>query len=123
MLKNLFYICCGGFIGAVCRYLISGWVQSFRNSFFPLGTLGVNLIGCFIIGLLGGLVENRELLTPGALLFLLVGILGSFTTFSTFGYETLGMIRDQQIAYVLINILSHVGLGLMAAWFGYSIVL
>ncbi|MBN2105379.1 fluoride efflux transporter CrcB [bacterium] len=120
-MRHLMIIGCGGFIGAVLRYLISGWIQQiFASRHFPWGTLGVNLIGCFLIGVLGGLVENHELFAPETRLLLLVGILGSFTTFSTFGYESLALIRDQEIAAVFINVIGHVALGIGAAWLGYT---
>lgn len=122
MIRDLFYIGCGGFLGAVSRFIISGWVQSIsRSGTFPWGTLGVNLIGCFFIGLLGGMADHHELFSPETRLFLFIGILGSFTTFSTFGYESLALIRDQQIMSVLFNIFAHVVFGLAAAWVGYSI--
>jgi len=121
MIRHLMIIGCGGFIGAVLRYLVSGWIQQIsRSGTFPWGTLGVNCIGCFIIGGLGGLVENHELFSPEIRLFVLVGILGGFTTFSTFSYETLALIRDQEIVSVFINILGHIVLGISAAWLGYT---
>lgn len=121
MIRRIIIIGCGGFIGAALRYWISGWIQRISPAgHFPWGTLGVNLIGCFAIGGLGGLVENHEMLAPQTRLFLLIGVLGSFTTFSTFSYETLALIRDQEIAAVLINIFGHVLLGLAGAWLGYT---
>ena len=83
----------GGFVGAVLRYGISGWVQRWTGSVnFPYGTLAVNLLGCLVIGLLAGLAEDRGLFTPEARLFLFIGVLGAFTTFSTFGIETLNLL-------------------------------
>lgn len=122
MTRHLLYIGCGGFVGAILRFLISGWIQRItKSAFFPWGTLGVNLTGCFLIGLLGGRADHHELFSPETRIFLLIGVLGSFTTFSTFSYETLALIRDQQIVSVLFNIFAHVGFGLAAAWVGYSI--
>jgi len=119
---KLLIIGIGGFIGAIGRYTVSGWIQRiFKNTWYPLGTLGVNCIGCLLIGLLGGLVENKELFRPGTRLFLLVGLLGAFTTFSTFGYETFSLLRSSQFLMAGINITAQVLLGLFAVWLGYTI--
>ena len=79
----------GGFFGAVMRYLVTEWFQDiFRASSLPYGTITVNITGCLLIGLLAGLSENRNLLSPETRALLLVGVLGGFTTFSAFSYET-----------------------------------
>ena len=64
---------------------------------FPYGTLSVNVLGCLAIGLLGGWADNAELFSPSMRLFLLIGLLGGFTTFSTFGYEAMAMLRDKEL--------------------------
>ena len=88
MLK-LLAIGAGGFVGAILRYLISGLVQNLSGSIrFPFGTLAVNVIGCLFIGLLVYLVETRSMFGAAARMFVFIGLLGSFTTFSTFGNET-----------------------------------
>lgn len=112
----------GGFIGSALRYLLSGWVQRFCGEpWFPYGTLSVNMIGCLLIGLLGGLADNRGVFSHEVRLFIILGMLGGFTTFSTFGYETLALFRDQQIFLALVNVSVHVVLGVFAAWLGYTI--
>lgn len=109
----------GGFLGSLLRYWLSGAVYTLVPApRLPWGTLAVNVLGCFAIGLLGGLVESRGVLTAGARLFLLIGILGGFTTFSTFGYETLALLREQALARAALNVALQVGLGLTAAWGG-----
>jgi len=109
----------GGFMGAVLRYLVSSWVQYRSGSIvFPFGTMSVNLIGCFIIGLLTFLVENRSMFSPEARGFILIGLLGSFTTFSTFGNETLGLIRDNRIDLAIFNISVQVIFGVTMVWLG-----
>ena len=109
----------GGFVGAVLRYGISGWVQRWTGSVnFPYGTLAVNLLGCLVIGLLAGLAEDRGLFTPEARLFLFIGVLGAFTTFSTFGIETLNLLRDQNNLAAYANMMMSVGLGLGMVWLG-----
>jgi CrcB protein len=121
-MSNLIYIGLGGFIGSVSRFLLAGMTQRLAgDAWFPLGTLVVNVLGCFVIGLLGGLVEHRDLLNAELRLFLLVGVLGGFTTFSTFGYETLTLLREAQFFAAVGSVFLHVVLGLAAVWMGYSL--
>lgn len=121
-MRNLLVVGLGGLIGAVLRYLVSGWLHAaMRTLAFPIGTLGVNVLGCLLIGLLGGLADNMAMLSHSTRLFLLVGILGSFTTFSTFGYETLALMRDGQFGLALANVLLQVVVGLTAVWAGYAL--
>ena len=116
---NLLIIGMGGFVGAVSRYLLSGWVhQWLGGSSFPYGTLAVNVLGCLLIGFLGGLVESRQLLNPEARLFLFLGVLASFTTFSTFGFETIALLRDAQLFAAFGNVAAQLFLGLTAVWAG-----
>ena len=112
----------GGFIGAILRFVVGTWVQrNLGQPGFPLGTLAVNMTGCLIIGLLGGLTEAREILSPNMRVLVLIGILGSFTTFSTFGYETLALLRDGEFMLSAVNITVHVVVGLAAVWAGYTL--
>ena len=118
-MTKLLIVGAGGFIGAVLRYLISGVVQTLSGSIsFPYGTLAVNLLGCFVIGVLTCLVETRGMLTAEMRLFLLIGLLGSLTTFSTFGNETFNLIRDRNVAYALLNIGLQVAAGILLVWLG-----
>ena len=119
---KLLIIGLGGFIGAVCRYGVGGWVQRWGGGTFPYGTLIVNVTGCFLIGIILMLSEQRQLFSPHTRLFLTVGILGAFTTFSTFGYETLELLRDRNLQAVAINILANVMCGLLAVWAGVALV-
>lgn len=121
-MNKIILIGIGGFIGSVFRYLISGFVQKISNQyFFPVGTLAVNLIGCFLIGLLAGLSESRQLFSEVSRAFVFIGILGGFTTFSTFGYESFSFLRDGQIFSTLLNISLHIILGILFVWFGFSL--
>lgn len=113
----------GGFIGAIARYGISGLVQRHAAlSSFPYGTLAVNMLGCLLIGIAAGLMDSRQLLSPDIRLFALIGVLGGFTTWSTFGYETFSLLRDADYLRALANVAVHVVLGLCLVWAGYSIV-
>ena len=105
-----------------------GWIRGLRwvqdtvgDSQFPFGTLGVNVLGCLVIGLLGGWADNLEMFTPSARLFLLLGVLGGFTTFSTFGYETMALARDRETVAALANVSLHIVLGLAGVWLGYAV--
>ena len=112
----------GGFVGALARYGLSGLVQrQIPLTTFPYGTLVVNLLGCFLIGVVAGLADSRQLFGPEARTFALIGLLGGFTTFSTFGYETFAMIRDAEYLRVAANVGTHVILGLTLVWLGYAI--
>ena len=112
----------GGFIGALARYGLSGLVhRQVPFATFPYGTMAVNLIGCFAIGVVAGLAESRQLFGPEFRTFALIGILGGFTTFSTFGYETFAMFRDAEYLRVAANIGVHVILGLALVWLGYAL--
>ncbi len=114
---------CGGFLGSIARYLVGGAVHQLASGpVFPYGTLVVNLTGCLAIGVLGALAEARGILSPEARVFLLIGILGGFTTFSSFGYETLQLLRDGEAFPALANVLLQVVLGLGAVWAGSALV-
>lgn len=112
----------GGFLGAISRYLMSGLVYNlFDKPIFPYGTLAVNILGCFLIGLLNGIFEVRQIINPEIRLVVFIGFLGGFTTFSTFGYEIFQFARDSQLVSALLNLLLSVTLGLIAVWFGHTL--
>ena len=116
---NLLLIGLGGALGAMARYWLGGRVQALSGSFsFPYGTLAVNVLGAFLLGFLAYLVEGRGLLTPEARALLMVGLLGAFTTFSTFGLETLNLLREGQTTAALANIGASLLLSLLAVWAG-----
>jgi len=116
---NIFLVGIGGALGSISRYLLGTWVQSISRSLdFPFGTLAVNLIGCFVIGFLAELAEARGAFTPESRAFMFIGILGGFTTFSSFGNDTINLFRDGNIFNALANIGSSVILGLALVWLG-----
>ena len=122
-LGNILFVGAGGFIGAVARYVLGGWVHRlFPLTTFPLGTLVVNVSGCFLIGLLGGLGESRLSFGPELRIFAFIGILGGFTTFSSFAGETLALARDAEFLRALMNIAGQLIGSLVAAWAGYTLV-
>lgn len=115
------YIIAGAVAGAPLRYYIQGRIQDTTGILFPWGTLVVNVTGCLVIGLLLALAEEREMLSREARLALVVGFLGSYTTFSTFGWETMALLRDNEILRAAGNIvLSNAG-GLAGVWLGIVI--
>lgn len=121
-LVNAAMVGSGGFLGALARYGLSGLVhRQLPLTTFPYGTLAVNLIGCFAIGALAGLAEVRQLFGPELRTFALIGLLGGFTTFSTFGYETWAMMRDAEYLRAGANVGVHVAAGLALVWLGYSL--
>ena len=115
-------IALGGMAGAILRYLMSGLIQKISHSaIFPFGTIAVNLLGCLLIGLLGGFFETRETLPPALRAFLMIGLLGSFTTFSTFEYETLHLLRNSEFIYAALNVTLQLVAGLILVFLGYFI--
>lgn len=112
----------GGFFGALARYGFSGLVhRQIPLATFPYGTLAVNVLGCFAIGVMAGLADSRQLFSPELRMFALIGILGGFTTFSTFGFETFAMMRDTEYLRAAVNVGVHVIGGVTLVWLGYAI--
>lgn len=111
----------GGFIGSLARFTVGGFVhRQLPLAIFPFGTLLVNLLGCLLIGVLAGFAESRQVFGPQFRQFALIGVLGGFTTFSTFGYETVAMLRDADYLRAGANVgISVVG-GLALVWLGYQ---
>ena len=116
---NFLFIGLGGFLGAILRYALSDFVQSWSKfSQFPFGTLVVNLLGCLLIGALAQLAESRDIFTPETSSLIFLGFLGAFTTFSTFSSESLNLMRNGQNLLSYLNIGASVVLGLAAVWLG-----
>ena len=118
MIERTLTVGAGGFLGAALRYLAGGLVHRHAPADFPYGTFVVNVTGCFLIGALATLAEDRPVLSPTARLFLLVGVLGGYTTFSTFAYESFALMRDGSVVRALVNVLGQVAFGLIALWLG-----
>ena len=114
---KLLIIAAGGAAGALLRYAVAGFVYNHTGQDFPWGTLVVNLSGAFLIGFLWQLFE-RTVVTPNTRTFLLVGVLGAYTTFSTYGLETAALFREGESRLALWNILASNVLGLVAVFLG-----
>ncbi|WEU40524.1 MAG: fluoride efflux transporter CrcB [Candidatus Odinarchaeum yellowstonii] len=121
-MQNWILVGLGGFIGALLRYYISGWVSKSFTS-FPLGTLVVNLIGAFFLGLIMYSAEYYGVFTSEQRLFLTIGVLGSFTTMSTFSYESFKLLETGEYLLFLLNIIGTVGLTLTGVYIGKIIAL
>ena len=111
----------GSFIGGISRYLLSQFIQAKFLSTFPLGTLSVNIIGCFLIGLVFGYADKGALSQEWRL-FLATGLIGGFTTFSAFSNEAVGLLRDGQLWYAGLYIASSILFGLFATLIGITII-
>ncbi len=118
MLKLIFIVGTGSFIGGVLRFLTSRFIQNTVFSAFPFGTFIVNILGCFLIGLFYGLSEHGNAINPEWRIFLTVGFCGGFTTFSTFANENLALLRDGDFFYFALYAGLSVFLGLSATYLG-----
>ncbi|NKB65694.1 MAG: fluoride efflux transporter CrcB [Candidatus Latescibacteria bacterium] len=121
-MRGVLLVGCGGFIGSALRYLVTLGVQRLLGTTtFPYGILVANSLGCLLIGLLAGLTEMRPVVSPQTRLFLFVGLLGGFTTYSTFANDTFLLLRSSNPLTGLANIAAQILLGLAAVWLGYRL--
>lgn len=111
-------ICLGGAIGTGARYLVSGWALRLFGASFPYGTLAVNVLGSFFIGAVMHIGLSTSVLSPTARIFLATGVLGGFTTYSSFNYETVQYFQDGEIFRAVLNILAMVVSCLVAGFAG-----
>ncbi|HSA60273.1 MAG TPA: fluoride efflux transporter CrcB [bacterium] len=117
-MTRFLYICLGGALGTGVRYLVSGWTLRAMGPSFPFGTLGVNVLGSFLIGAIMHIAMSTSLLSPTARIFLTTGVMGGFTTYSSFNYETVQYFQDGEIFRAFLNILVMVVSCLAAGFAG-----
>jgi CrcB protein len=120
-LSLLLFVFVGGGIGSVCRYALATVAQRNFPGPFPIGTFLVNLIGCFAIGLVGALGLERAAISPETRTFLIVGVLGGFTTFSSFAWESLGLLTVRDLLRAALYVGGSVSCGLLGAFLGRAI--
>jgi fluoride exporter len=116
---RLLLIAVGGAIGSVARSVLSTAVLRASGTLFPAGTFAVNFAGCVLFGAIAGAAEQRVQLAPELRAFLLVGVLGGFTTFSSYAFESFSLLRDGQFAAAAVNIVGQVIAALVGLWAGY----
>lgn len=120
-MRELLLVGSGGFVGSVARFLLAGVVtHASTGSRFPFGTLAVNTAGCLVIGVLSGLAEHSGVFTPNVRLLLFTGVLGGFTTFSAFAFETWFLGHEHAWLLAGANIVAQVALGIAAVWIGHQ---
>lgn len=120
-MQKVLLIGLAGLVGTVGRYALSGVVARRFGETFPAGTLVVNLVGCFLAGLLFYLLQERNLVGPTTRTVVMIGFLGGFTTFSSFGLQTFTLLRDGEFWFASFNIVGSNLLGLLLVWAGYTL--
>ncbi len=118
MIKHILFVGMGGGIGSMARYLFQRWAYAIYPHHFPWGTLMVNIVGCFLIGLFWGMYFSSFERNENWKLFLMVGICGGFTTFSAFTLEGIGLLKEQRLALFFSYVAASVVLGLLATFIG-----
>ena len=121
ILANVLLVAIGGAIGASTRYLLGGWIQSQAGSPFPWGTFIINISGSLLIGIVFGFAE-RGFLSANARLLLATGILGGYTTFSTFSFETMSLLISGGKGMALLNTVGQTVVGLLAVYTGFFLI-
>ncbi len=115
-------IALGGALGAMGRYAVSGWTYQMLGESFPYGTLAVNLIGCLLLGVVQQIGDTTNLISQETRIAVAVGFLGAFTTYSTFGFETLRQLEAGSFLPAITNVTAHLLMGLLAVWLGMTLV-
>jgi CrcB protein len=118
MLKTVL-IGLAGLVGTLFRYWLSGFVARQYGETFPWGTMAVNLVGCFLAGAVFYLTEERFLISPTTRTIILIGLLGGFTTFSSYGLQTFTLLRDGEFGLATLNVAASNVFGLLMVWTGY----
>jgi|ERR1051326_2309778 CrcB protein len=122
MIKNFLLVGLGGGVGSIARYLCQKWFNENYPHPFPWGTFAVNLVGCFLIGIIYAASEKTSVLSPHIRLLLITGFCGGFTTFSTFAFENMNLLRSGDTIYFLIYTVASVVIGIGAVFIGMAIM-
>ncbi|WP_319502416.1 fluoride efflux transporter CrcB [uncultured Draconibacterium sp.] len=122
MLRTILLVGTGGFIGSVLRYLVQLFVEKGMSTTFPWGTFVANMAGSFIIGIVFALAQKGNLLNAEWRMFLAVGFCGGFTTFSSFAYNNLTMLKEQTYGQFMLNVGGSLFFGLLAVYLGMILV-
>lgn len=118
MIRLALIVGAGGFLGTVSRYFTQILMQRWFQTLFPIGTLAVNILGSFLIGVIYALSERNNILSPEIRLFLTVGFCGGFTTFSSFSFDILNLTKDSSFIYTLLYMAGSIFLGILAVYLG-----
>jgi len=120
-MQKVLFIGLAGLVGTLGRYWLSGWIGRKFGETFPTGTVVVNLAGCFLVGFLYHSFEERQLVDPIIRSAVLIGLLGGFTTFSSYGIQTFTLLKDGEFAFALLNVFISNFCGLLLVWTGYTL--
>ena len=121
MIRTILLIGIGGFLGSVFRFLVGQGLHRLFDTIFPIGTMTVNILGSFIIGVIYSLAERDNLISPEVRMFVAVGFCGGFTTFSSFAFDKLNLLKDSGFLYLFMYLGGSVFLGLLAVYLGTQI--
>lgn len=121
MLRTMLLVGLGGFLGSISRFLVGQGLHRIFDTVFPIGTMTVNIVGCFIIGLVYSLAERDNLINPEMRMFLAVGFCGGFTTFSSFAFDKLKLFKDGEFLYLSGYVAGSVFLGFIAVYLGTQV--
>lgn len=121
-MQRIFLVGLAGLVGTLGRYWLSGLIARQYGETFPWGTLTVNAAGCFLAGSVFYLTEERFLVSPTVRSVILVGLLGGFTTFSSYGLQTFTLLREGEFGLAVLNVAFSNLLGLVMVWIGYTLV-
>jgi len=121
LLQRILFIGVAGLLGTLARYGLSGLVARRFGETFPTGTLVVNVVGCFFAGALVYLLQERFVVNPEIRIAAMIGFLGGFTTFSSFGLQTFTLLKDGEFGFAALNVVASNVLGLLTVWAGYTV--
>jgi CrcB protein len=120
--KNILLVALGGSLGSVARFLCQKYIYAWHPHPFPFGTFIVNIVGCFLIGIFYAWAEKGQLLTPEWRILLTTGFCGGFTTFSSFAFENISLLKNGEISYFLLYCAGSVVIGIAACWAGIILI-